>query len=151
MLEETGIVVSTSQGRAKIALVRTEACGDCPSKGVCHPASEGLREMEVADPVGAKPGQKVLITLKPEVLLKATILAYLFPATLMVAGSTAGWSFFGTDMAALFGALAGLTVASLYIYIHGKTKRTRKGPAISKVLEKGVRTREHPQPVSTAS
>jgi positive regulator of sigma E activity len=142
MLEETGMVVSVSSNQAKVAMVRSEACGNCPSKGVCHPTSEGFREMEVANPMGAKPGEKVVITLAPEVLLKATTLAYLFPATLMVVGATLGWSLKGTDMGALFGALAGLTVSSLYIYLHGKMKKAPQGPAISKVLDKEIITQD---------
>ena len=138
MLEETGMVVSVSSGRAKVALVRSEACGDCAAKSMCHPTSEGLREMEVANPMGAKPGEKVIITLPPDVLLKATTLAYLFPATLMVVGATVGWSLKGTDMGALFGALAGLAASSLYIYIHGRMKKAPAGPAISKILPRGV-------------
>ena len=142
MLEETGMVVSVSSDRAKVALVRSEACGDCAAKSMCHPTSEGLREMEVANPMGAKPGEKVIISLPPEALLKATTLAYLFPATLMVVGATVGWSLKGTDMGALLGALTGLVASSLYIYIHGRMKKAPPGPAISKILPRGVITQD---------
>jgi len=142
MLEETGMVVSVSSGLAKVALVKSDACGDCAAKSMCHSTSEGLREMEVANPMGAKPGEKVVITLAPAALLKATTLAYLFPATFMVVGATMGWSLKGTDMGALFGALAGLVVSSLYIYIHGKLKKSPQGPAISKILPRGVITQD---------
>jgi positive regulator of sigma E activity len=98
--------------------------------------------MEVANPMGAKPGERVIITLPPEALLKATTLAYLFPATLMVVGATVGWSLKGTDMGALLGALTGLAVSSLYIYIHGRMKKAPQGPAISKILPRGVITQD---------
>lgn len=142
MLEETGIVVSVSPGRAKVALVRSEACGNCAAKSMCHSTSEHLREIEVANPIEAKRGEKVVITLSPEALLKATLLAYLFPSTLMVAGAAVGWFLKGTDLWSLFGALAGLTVSSTYIYMRGRRKKTTQGPAISKILHRGVITQD---------
>ncbi|TNF46785.1 hypothetical protein EP232_04175 [bacterium] len=137
MLEETAMVMSVSHGRAMVALVRSEACGDCAAKSMCHPTSENTMQMEVDNPVGARPGERVIIELAPEALLKASILAYLFPATVMVAGAAVGWSRTGTDMGALIGALLGFTLASLYLFIYSRRKKFTQGPAISKVLNSG--------------
>jgi sigma-E factor negative regulatory protein RseC len=137
MLEETAMVVSISQGHAMVALVRSEACGDCAAKSMCNPASDNTMQMEVENPVGAKPGERVIIELPPEALLKASTLAYLFPATVMVIGATVGWSRTGTDMGALIGALVGFTASSLYLFIYSRRKKFTQGPAISKVLNSG--------------
>ncbi len=137
MLQETAMVVSISHGRAVVSLVRSEACGDCAAKSMCHPTSGNAMQMEVKNPVGAKPGEKVIIELPPDALLKASTLAYLFPATVMVAGASVGWSRTGTDMGALFGALVGLAASSLYLYIYTRRKKFTQGPAISKVLNPG--------------
>ena len=137
MLEETAMVVSVTRGRATVSLVRSEACGDCAAKNMCHPSSDGTMQMEVDNPIGAKPGERVIIALAPSVLLKASTLAYLFPATVMVAGAAIGWSRTGTDMGALFGALIGFTVSSLYLFVYSRVKKNTQGPAISKVLNTG--------------
>jgi sigma-E factor negative regulatory protein RseC len=137
MLEETAMVLSVSQSHAMVALVRSEACGDCAVKSMCHPGSENTMQMEVQNPVGAKPGERVIIELSPEVLLKASTMAYMFPATLMVAGAAVGWSRTGTDMGALIGALVGFTVSFLYLFIYSRRKKFTQGPAISKVLNSG--------------
>ena len=137
MLEETAMVVSVSQGHAMVALVRSEACGDCAAKNMCHPGAENTMQMEVKNPVGAKPGEQVIIELSPEALLKASTLAYLFPATVMVAGAAMGWSRTGTDMGALAGAIIGFALSSIYLYVYSRRKKFTQGPAISRVLNSG--------------
>ena len=71
MLKETATVVSTSPGQAKVAIVRSEACGNCPSKSMCSTASGNINVLEVRNPVEAKPGQKVIVELGPAALVKA--------------------------------------------------------------------------------
>ena len=137
MLKETATVVSTSPGQAKVAIVRSEACGNCPSKSMCSTASGNINVLEVRNPVEARPGQKVIVELGPAALVKATAMVYLLPATAMVTGATAGWLQSGTDPGAMVGALAGLAAASLYLFWHGRWGKTNKGPTISKVLSPG--------------
>ena len=137
MLKETAMVVSTSTGRAKVAIVRSEACGNCPSKSMCSTASGNLNVLEVRNPVEARPGEKVMIELRPNALVKATAMVYLLPATAMVAGATAGWLQSGSDLGAMAGALAGFAAASLFLFLHGRRKKAAKGPTISKVLSPG--------------
>lgn len=134
MLEETGMVLSVSPDWTKIALVRSEACGSCAAKSMCHSTSEGLREMNVQNSIGAKPGERVVITLPPEDLLKASVVAYLYPTILMVAGAAVGWSIKSTNAAALVGALAGFLASCLYLYFYSRGRKTPHGPAISKIL-----------------
>jgi len=134
VLKETATVVSTSAKRAKVAIVRSEACGNCPAKSQCSTASGDINVLEVRNPVEARPGQKVIIELRPGALVKATAMVYLAPATAMVAGATAGWLQTGTDLGSMFGALTGLATASLFLFWHGRRENTAKGPMISKVL-----------------
>ena len=137
MLKETALVVSTSHGQAKVAIVRSEACGNCPAKSMCSAASGNINVLEVRNPVEARPGEKVIIELQPEALVKATAMVYLLPATAMVAGATAGWLQTGSDPGAMFGALAGLGLATLFLFLHGRIGNASKGPIISKVLPPG--------------
>jgi sigma-E factor negative regulatory protein RseC len=134
MLKETATVVSTSPGQAKVAIVRSEACGNCPSKSTCSTASGNLNVLEVRNPVEARPGEKVMIELRPAALVKATAMVYLLPATAMVTGATAGWLQSGSDLGAMAGALAGFAAASTLLFLHGRRGENAKGPAISEVL-----------------
>ena len=134
MLKETAMVVSTSPGRAKVAIVRSEACVNCPSKSMCHSAAGGLNVLEVENPLEARPGEKVVVELRPEALVKATAMVYMLPAAAMVVGATAGWLLAGTDLGSMSGALAGLAVASSFLFLHSRGKTISKGPKISKVV-----------------
>ncbi|MCJ7499611.1 SoxR reducing system RseC family protein, partial [bacterium] len=128
MLKETATVVSTSPGQAKVAIVRSEACGNCPSKSMCSTASGNINVLEVRNPVEAKPGQKVIVELGPAALVKATAMVYLLPATAMVTGATAGWLQSGSDLGAMAGALAGFAAASLFLFLHSRREKATKGP-----------------------
>ena len=137
MLKETATVVSTSAKRAKVAIVRSEACGNCPAKSMCSTASGDINVLEVRNTVKARPGEKVIIELAPEALVKATSMVYLAPATAMVAGATVGWLPTGTDVGAMIGALAGLAIAFLSLFWHGRRGKVMKGPTISEILSPG--------------
>jgi len=134
MLQEKGTVIATDGNRAKVAIVRSDACGSCPSKGVCSTGSGNLNVLEVRNPVAAGPGEKVIIDLQPGTLVKATALVYLLPAGAMVAGATAGWLKAGTDLGAMLGSVAGLAAATLFLFLYGRRKDAVKEPVISKVV-----------------
>ena len=137
MLKETAMVISTTPKRAKVAIVRSEACGNCPAKSMCSAASGDINVLEVRNPVEARPGEKVIIELPPEALVRATALLYLLPAAAMVFGAATGWLQTGTDLGSMFGALTGLAATSLYLFWHGRREKETKGPTISEVLPPG--------------
>ena len=133
MLEETASVVSTRGDRATVALVRSDACGGCSAKQMCHPSSGDTMQMEVRNIAGAHPGDKVIVSLPPGDLLKASATAYLMPAVAAVAGGAIGWSRYGTDGAAIVGTLIGFGLATLYLFLQGRKNRDAI-PFISRVL-----------------
>lgn len=114
--------------------MRSEACGSCPAKSMCCTSSGSMNVLEVRDPVGTRPGEKVEIELQPQVLVRATALLYLLPAAAMVAGSTIGWLQLGSDLGAITGALGGLVTAFSFLYLQGRRHPSEKGPKIAKVL-----------------
>jgi positive regulator of sigma E activity len=89
--------------------------------------------MEVKNLAGAHPGDKVVVSLPPGELLKASATAYLMPAVVAVAGGAVGWSRYGTDGAAIIGTVIGLALAALYLFWQGKNNRDSI-PFISRVL-----------------
>lgn len=138
MLKEEAVVVSTAGSRAKVAIVRSEACGSCPAKTMCSAASGNINVLEVRNPVKARPGARVVIELRPGALVKASALLYLVPAFSMVLGATLGWTWASSDPGAMTGALAGFAIATLFLYLHGRKERSAAGPAISDVLSPGL-------------
>lgn len=137
MLKEKATVVSTEGSMAKVAIVRSEACGNCPAKSMCSTASWNVNILEVSNSANARPGEKVVIELRPDRLVKATLLMYLLPALAMVAGATAAWVKTGTDLGTMAGAAAGLAATTLFLHLHGRwRKKGIRGPVISDILSR---------------
>ncbi len=134
MLEEQAQVVSVAGTRAKVAMVRSDACGECAAKDMCHSTSENTMEMEVDNPAGAHPGDRVIISLSARDLLKATTMIYMFPAFVMVAGASVGWFKTGTDIGAMAGAAIGFTVSFLFLFFYSRRGSNEGAPKITKVL-----------------
>ncbi len=133
MLEETASVVSLDGDRATVVLVRSDACGGCSAKHMCHPSSGDTMRMEVRNLTDAHPGDKVVVSLPAGELLKASATAYLMPAVAAVAGGAVGWSRYGTDGAAIVGTVIGFALATLYLLWQGRKDRDSI-PFISRVL-----------------
>lgn len=91
MATEQGVVVRIDAAGAWVKTVRSEACDSCSSKGACHTMGGG-KEMEVAvlNPIGARVGDRVVITLGTSSFLKATFLVYMFPVLLLLIGAAVG-------------------------------------------------------------
>jgi sigma-E factor negative regulatory protein RseC len=134
MLEETASVLSVEGDLAKVTLTRSEACGSCSAKSMCHPTGEKSMIMEVLNSAGAEPGDRVIISLPPAELLKASATAYMMPAVAAVAGGAIGWKKTGTDIGAIIGCLAGLILATIWLIIQSKRK-SGPVPFISRVLK----------------
>ena len=133
MLEETASVVSLEGSKAKVVMVRSDACGACAAKDMCHPSSGETMEMVVLNSAEAKPGDRVIVSLPPGELLKASASAYLLPAVATVTGGAIGWSRTGTDPGAIAGSVIGLAAATIYLFWQGR-KKGGAIPFISRVL-----------------
>ncbi len=90
-------------------------------------------EMVVLNSAKAKPGDRVIVSLPPGELLKASASAYLLPAVAAVTGGAIGWSRTGTDPGAIAGSVIGLAAATIYLFWHGR-KNGGAIPFISRVL-----------------
>ncbi len=134
MLEESAQVISVAGNRAKVTMVRSEACGDCAAKDMCHSTPENTMEMEVDNPAGAHPGDRVVISLTSSDLLKASALTYMLPAFVMVVGATIGWARTGTDLGALIGAGAGFAASFLFLFFYSRRGNSESAPRITRIL-----------------
>ena len=90
-MEEKGIIVGFRNGRALVKTKRSESCQSCGSIDICQPSNEDKQNIvEVENSLGAREGDKVVITIEARELLKTSMMFYLFPLSLFVCGVLLG-------------------------------------------------------------
>lgn len=98
MIEEVAVVSVAGAEGVRVMAARTSACAKCSSKSNC---SQGVLsqwgqgktvEIEVQNPSAlvVEPGQQVLIGLEEGSLVRASLLIYLLPLALLIAGALLG-------------------------------------------------------------
>ena len=103
MIEENGIVAAVHGDLAEVESQRRSTCGGCSVNGACGTSLLerffGRRQLilTVRNPVGARPGDAVVVGVPEAALLQASLVAYLLPLAAMIAGAIAG-----TELAAAF-------------------------------------------------
>ena len=107
------------------------SCGACGGKGCgssifarfWHPDQA---EFAVANPIGAEPGEAVVVGLPDGVLLRAAAASYMAPLLLLLGGAVAGHQLFG-EPGAILGGLSGLALAAAWLRSRAASGR---GPVI---------------------
>lgn len=95
MIEEVARVTWSGAGVVRVEAARNSACGQCSSRASCSQGalsqwSRGRTvEIEVQNPdnLPLQPGQQVLIGLEEGGLMRASLLLYLLPLLMLVAGA----------------------------------------------------------------
>ena len=147
MVEQRGIVIEAGpDGWARVITDRKGACGGChTSHGGCSGClSTAKMESRVANPVGAKPGDIVRVTLRSSDLFKGAALLYLLPVVLLMGAALAGSAIAVAAGAqdsygSILGAAVGLA-AGFFIVIRADRSqwaRKRLSPAITAVVASG--------------
>ncbi len=96
MIEETGVVVSVQGDLAEVAGQPRSSCGGCAVKGTCGTSllaryfGPKRLLLQAYNPIGAGPGERVIIGLPEGALLEASVLAYLVPLAALVGGAVVG-------------------------------------------------------------
>ncbi|MBB5321504.1 SoxR reducing system RseC family protein [Marinobacter oulmenensis] len=114
MITETGKVVGIKGDQAWVQTIRTSACQSCSARSGCGQRAlasvSGGRanQILVDNPVGARVGDEVEIGIDEQSLLRASLAVYGVPMALMIAATVWGYQVWGSDLAAMLGALGGL-------------------------------------------
>lgn len=115
MITETGRVVAVDGDQAWVQTVRTSACQSCSARAACGQRALArvtggrANQIRVANSVGARVGDEVVLGIDEQSLLRASLWVYGLPLISMVLGSIAGYQWMGgTDLSAILGALLGL-------------------------------------------
>jgi sigma-E factor negative regulatory protein RseC len=111
------------------------SCGACGGKGCGSSVFARLWRPDepmyrVANPIGAAPGEEVVVGLPEGVLLRAALLAYGLPLGLILAGAILG-QFLHGEPGALGGGLCGLLLATVFL-------RLSRGDAAPVILRRGT-------------
>ena len=126
MVEEQGVIVSLDGQMANIAPLTQAGCQSCSSSGACgttllKPLFGNKQRMLAAEnTINAKPGDQVVIGLNRTALVFASLMVYLLPLILLVAGAIFGAAAahtFSIEDAELVSILCGLGAASLTFII----------------------------------
>lgn len=89
-LVEIGTVKELSGGEAVVEVERSSACAHCVSRHLCFPEGVTNLLVRVANTPGAKPGDKVKLSLEGRTFLFLSFLVYMVPLLLFFPGSYLG-------------------------------------------------------------
>lgn len=113
---EKGIVLSSADGHAEIALIQTGSCEECSAKIFCKPSEKKDKKIiEVDDPFGVKVGDEVQIEIAGAEIFKASFTLYGMPLLLILVGIIIGMSIFSnTSFPELFAFLFSIGITAFY-------------------------------------
>ena len=135
MIEEAGVVAAVHGELAEVASRRRSVCGNCEVNGACGTSLLeryfGRRQflLTVYNPIGARPGDSVIVGVPEQALLTASFAAYMVPLMTMIAGGIVGdlaAGLLGPDFArglSVLGGAAGLVVGFGWL---GRFSRARE-------------------------
>lgn len=143
MIEETGIVVKTEGVTATVRVQKRGACEGCAVRGVCEPSEEGM-EIEALNPVQAKVGQTVEISITPQTYLKSAIYIYGLPLVALIAGAIIGKNLgdlyikdINSDLVAAILGFGSFFITFLFMRLWSKKAETKSEykPIIERIIE----------------
>ena len=143
MTDEIGIVTEVEGVTAKVVVQKRGTCDGCAAEGTCESTEAGM-EIEALNPVNAKAGQTVRVSVKPQAYLKESILVYGMPLVFFIAGSIAGKIIgqeylpgINSDLAAAAAGFAALALSILIVKLWSRKAESRAEyrPFIEEIVE----------------
>ncbi len=151
-MENHGIVIRLDGDHAIVEIRPPDGgCGRCHEAGGCggHLLNDTLRPKKLSlyrlpNGIGAKPGDTVFIDIPEGALLRAALLAYLFPALMLILGAALGKAISSHALASLPGSAAGLAAALLILRLIHKNDSTASRPGKATPVMRPARKNELP-------
>ena len=161
MIEEVAEVMQTRQGFAEIVPEINGGCSSCASKAGCSASASAFsfflrkksgtgisqQTIRVLNPVYAKPGDKVVVGVRANTVLKGSLLAYFVPLLILLISAVIGRSLFGwlgmnaelgSILMGTFGLLAG------FKFVTSLLKHSRVANNFEAVILRVVEPELHP-------
>ena len=106
------VVVETAGSQVWVEVpARPSACSNCKTPDICQSdllgLSAGPRRYLLDNPIGAKVGDRVSLTIADGTLWRASVISYVLPVVLAIGGAVIGQSIAG-DAWAMLGSLIGI-------------------------------------------
>lgn len=144
MIKEDAIVVACDKDKAEIEIIRTKPCGLCGQTQGCGIGlwgkifSHKKNNIFLANHINAKVGDKVILSIEENYLLKTSLLLYGIPLISMFLGMVllSSLSISLKDLYALFGGIAGFILGMFIVKLITKRQHDRlfKEAVMSKVI-----------------
>jgi len=152
MLTETGRVVAVETDGVWVETIRQSTCGSCAAQkgcghGLMNRISDGHHsliralsgELNAAD---CQVDDEVRISIPEEVILRGSLVVYILPLLVMLAGAAAGSSLYpdAGDLAAALGAVLGFFAGFALVRLHALRHRDDHSlqPTLVEVLHRGT-------------
>ena len=145
MIEEEGTVIAVQGDYGQVETQRRSACGKCVAQDACGTSllerffGRRTVALTVLNPVQAMVGDRVLVGISEQGLLRAALAAYLVPILALLAGAMLGDALGGdrADTASVLGAILGLALALLWLrgYSVASARKPERQPLILRRLE----------------
>jgi sigma-E factor negative regulatory protein RseC len=93
MITQTAMVMDVHDETASVQVIRESTCGQCSVQKGCGTSvfsrilGNKFSRLTVLNPVNAQQGDVVILGLQESVLIKSTLLMYLFPLLMMFGGA----------------------------------------------------------------
>lgn len=136
MIEQEASVIAVADGSALVDVQRQSGCSACNVGDRCGTSvvaklfgNGNATRLRVVDHIGLAPGERVVIGIRNQILVRASLIAYLLPllAVLGIAGAAehAGLGDSGSAWGAMLGLLLGLWLARIITGGTGERARFR--------------------------
>jgi len=139
-MEETGTVEKIlPNGEVIIAVARSSACGNCSMSGMCFSDESKTIKFQAKADFPVKEGQSVRLSIDSSNFLKYSIITYLMPVVLLIAGAVIGTMFNAKQTTenpifAIIGGIIGLLIG-LFLVRNFSKRLDNKNKTIIKILD----------------
>jgi len=115
LVERSGEVIGFDHGVAQIRLERASSgCSGCGSRGTCASGNAAAQVIEMRMPEHTRIGDHVTVSMPASSVTLAALLGYMLPPVSLLVGAVVASLLYGSDLAAVLGAVFGL-VAGLFL------------------------------------
>lgn len=128
--------MEVSGDTAKVELEKSEKCGHCGAKIMCHPGSDNKMCVEAINEIGAKIGDRVRIEVSPAISILATFILFVAPILAFLVVFTIVNILTKNENLAILSGFSGLILFFLFlIKINQKVAKNRRfHPVIKEVV-----------------
>jgi len=135
LMEERGEVIEVRGNKARVKIKRSSACEGCKIDSLCKMLSQGYVVIDADNPIGARIGEKVIVVIYRENVLKASLILFGLPLVFLFTGAILGYyvNLGGMrNLSTFLGSLIFVSIAFIGIKFLFKAEPTYR-PVITKV------------------